>query len=129
VADNFPELPGAEELEDDGFRQLWLLPITWSGVWRVWPAEHYRALPETRDAFWWPQPSRGSGPTCHFIRSPWDSVSLEDLLALMRVRVIRHPDWETNEQRGAAVAREVLSWDERRVGQEVSSLRQSRREG
>ncbi len=129
MGDESSRLAGADELERDGFHQLWLLPVTWSGIWSVWPPEHHRELPETRDGFWWPEPSRASGPICHFIRSPWESVSLDDLLAVMRVRIVWHPDWERNEQRGVAVAREVLSWGERRVVLELSSLRESREEG
>jgi hypothetical protein len=123
VTDNYPDrLVRADDLERDGFQQLFLLPITWSDVWTVWPDAHHQALPETREVFWRPRQSRGDGPVCHLIRSPWDSVPLEDLLAVIRVRVVRHPDWEINEQRAVDAAREVLAWGEARILREVAAL-------
>ena len=50
-----------------------------------------------------------SGPVCRFIRSPWPEVSLAKLLRAMRARVVRFADWETNEERGAQVAGQVLA--------------------
>jgi hypothetical protein len=129
VDDDPSRLVGADEVERQGFQQLFLLPVTWSGVWTAWPAEHHRELAETREAFWWPRQTRASGPVCHLIRSPWGSVSLNDLLAVMRVRVVRYRDWETNEQRAVQVARDVLSWGEARVAQEVAALRPNGRDG
>ncbi len=116
-------LAGADDLERDGFHQLFLLPVTFSDVWKVWPAEHHTTLPETRDAFWWREQSRSSGPVCHLIRSPWPSIPLQAVLSVMRVRLVQHRDWEVNEERAVEAARGVLSWDESRVLEEVDVLR------
>jgi hypothetical protein len=118
------ELAGAEGFQEQDFVPLWELPVTWSAVWQVWPVEHKRALPETRGAYGAPTQSRSSGSVCHFIRSPWPEVSLEQILRVMWNRVTKLPDWETNEQRGVQVAQDVLALGPAAVAAEASTARE-----
>lgn len=102
-------VPGVAEIAQDGFEPL---ENHTGAMWvaRLWPKAHRRAVAETRPE-WLEDPD--SDGQLWLVRSPWESLTLDDTFALLWTWVER--DRTLDERVRQARVSEVFSWTEQRA--------------
>jgi hypothetical protein len=93
------------ELREMGFEPLDFHTGLTDEVGTVWPTEHARALPDTRRDW--------RGDTRWYVRSPWPSLSVADVLRILWAAV--EHDRNLNAAVRAGRIRDVLAWGENRA--------------
>lgn len=79
----------------------------------VWPDEHRRSVPETRD--FWLTSMPETGGRVWLVRSPWPSLALREVFNAMWRWAERRGDGEYDADLARSRAAEFLSWPEDRA--------------
>ena len=108
-------VPGAGELLESGFEPLDEVQSCYQQMWRAWPADHLRWVPETRPQYLDREAELWSGAgRLWFFRSPWPGVPMTEVLAVLSDLAVSR-DVEADREGAMEVVRDVLTWDQQRL--------------